>query len=272
MNRGQDILLEIKTQIQDILFSGKKGTRGRMDEDGFVPIDYLLRLPEIASRGINLSCLEYIVIMSGDDIKGKKLEFNKIRSRIRTERQNLTIFNKLDTRTNTHRSPPPPPKIVKTPNKLDQGNSSSPDNYKIANVNTLYGPRTTPTKTQEKEECIEEYTNKTPRQVDKRDEKQQNGRRDKTKEETWKTKDKDFDFFEKPKKKDEPTQYEKQLSLIKRRKEDIGRFCLYEEAYSAGYLAAESKREKNLVETEEKSTQRNRELGNKEIRKRLSFY
>ena len=84
--RGRDVLLQAKIYIQEILPTGKKGTRGMMGDEGFVPVDYILRLPEIACQKINLPSLEYMVSMTEDETNGKKLEFNRIRSKIRTEK------------------------------------------------------------------------------------------------------------------------------------------------------------------------------------------
>ena len=66
-----DILQQVKNFLQDILQTGRRGIRGVMGDDGFVKVDHILRMPEIAYQGINLQGLEQIVIRSAWETKGE---------------------------------------------------------------------------------------------------------------------------------------------------------------------------------------------------------
>ena len=69
--KGRDVLQQVKNFIQDTLYTGKRGIRGMMGDDGYVKVDHILRMPEIAYRGINLQGLEQIIRMSAGEKKGK---------------------------------------------------------------------------------------------------------------------------------------------------------------------------------------------------------
>ena len=110
---------------------------------------------------------------------------------IRTEERNLSIYREKAPMNCKERSPPPPPKRLLTENKSDSSkgrpaNLTTPDN--VPNRKLQYGPGSTSSGLSTDTTQVEEYTNKIPWSVERRENKRP-PRKSLNEQELWKPED-----------------------------------------------------------------------------------